>query len=61
MIYKIPKSTKVDGSPVIDSILMIDEHNQTWLIPFNEANTDYQEYLKWVAKGNTPEPAEAAE
>ena len=21
-------------------------------IPFDPANTDYQEYLKWVAKGN---------
>jgi hypothetical protein len=28
------------------------------LIPFDPANTDYQEYLKWVEEGNTPEPAE---
>ena len=28
------------------------------IIPFDEANTDYQEYLKWVAEGNTPQPAE---
>jgi hypothetical protein len=27
-------------------------------IPFEPANTDYQEYLKWLAEGNTPLPAE---
>ena len=27
-------------------------------IPFAEANTDYQEYLEWLAEGNTPEEAE---
>ena len=27
-------------------------------IPFVEANTDYQAYLKWLAEGNTPLPAE---
>lgn len=28
-------------------------------IPFDPANTDYQAYLKWVAEGNTPQPAES--
>jgi hypothetical protein len=28
-------------------------------IPFAPANTDYQAYLKWVAEGNTPLPAES--
>jgi hypothetical protein len=27
-------------------------------IPFDPANTDYQEYLKWVSEGNKPLPAE---
>jgi len=27
-------------------------------IPFDPANTDYQEYLKWLEDGNTPLPAD---
>ena len=27
-------------------------------IPFDPANTDYQQYLKWLEAGNTPELAE---
>jgi hypothetical protein len=27
-------------------------------IPFDPANTDYQQYLEWLAGGNTPLPAE---
>jgi hypothetical protein len=29
-------------------------------IPFDPDNTDYQAYLKWVAEGNEPLPADGA-
>ena len=27
-------------------------------IPFDENNTDYQEYLSWLSDGNSPDPAD---
>ena len=29
-----------------------------FMIPLAEDNRHYQEYLEWVAEGNTPDPAE---
>ena len=30
-------------------------------IPFDPANTSYQEYLEWLAQGNEPLPADEEE
>ena len=36
----------------------IDDADKIILIPKDDSNTSYQEYLEWVAEGNTPEPAD---
>ena len=32
--------------------------NGTMEVPFDEANTDYQQYKLWLADGNKPDPAD---
>ena len=44
----------MEGFPV-SSVIRVEDGA---LIPFDEANTDYQKYLKWVADGNQPTPAD---
>ena len=39
-------------------ILKIEDGLPTWSIPIDENNIMYQEYLEWVAKGNTAEAAD---
>ncbi len=44
-----------DGLPAENVIVRIRDNAYIF---FSETNTDYQEYLKWLAEGNTPEPAD---
>jgi hypothetical protein len=51
-MYKLVKNQRTGE---IDTVLRSDG----WSIPLNApANTDYQAYLKWLAEGNTPLPAD---
>ena len=51
------KQIKNDINVVTTAVKKI-ENGVVTNIPPNPDNTDYQAYLKWVAEGNTPEPAD---
>ena len=54
-MYKLIKNRLTELN---DGVIKFPEN---MVIPFDPANTDYQTYLKWVAEGNTPEPADQGE
>jgi len=41
-----------------EQIIRFNDNGSLSHIPKKEENSDYQAYLKWVAEGNTPEPAD---
>ena len=50
-MYKLQKNSFGETS----SVELVGKNT---FIPFDPANTDYQAYLKWLAEGNTPTPAD---
>ena len=61
IIYKLQKASPLTlNSDKINAVVKTDsETGQEWTIPFDEANTDYQAYLKWLDDpNNQPLPAD---
>ena len=56
-IYKLCPSAKQFSEP--KAVLLLSEGNAVLSIPFDPANTDYQQYLAWLAEGNEPLPPDA--
>jgi len=54
MTYKLIRNEITNEIDIVNKVM----EGRVLSIPFDPANTDYQEYLEWVAKGNTPEEAE---
>ena len=52
--YKLVKDPITAEENVVNKILT----GRCLSIPFDPANVDYQEYLEWVAEGNTAEAAD---
>jgi len=57
MKYELKRITDISGSYII--LWGIDENGREWLIPFDENNTDYQNYLIATDGGLPEPPAEA--
>jgi len=53
-MYKLYKDQR---SGEIVSVFRTDANGQVWSIPFDPANTDAQQFAKWLKEGNVPEPA----
>ena len=46
---------KLIKDPITGEIKMVKRIDDNAFIPFDPANTDYANYLEWLAAGNVPE------
>jgi len=57
-MYKKTNTINLETNEITESTKSIIRLSDNATIPFDEANRDYQEYLEWLAEGNTPEAAD---
>ena len=57
-LYKLHKNLQGEVNTVIKDCGTVGTTKRRLHIPFAPANTDYQEYLEWVAEGNTADAAD---
>ena len=57
MTIKYKSHTDFDNKTII-TYTKWDDNDFLMAIPTDTENTDYQEYLKWVAEGNTADAAD---
>ena len=60
MAYPTNPIYKLIKTPISGEVTQAKKESgsHTIIFPFDEKNTDYQEYLTWVAEGNTAEAAD---
>ena len=58
MIFTYKKVKDFEGNDRTDAILKTSDSTPDMFIPFDEANTDYQEYLLWISEGGVAEAAD---
>jgi hypothetical protein len=56
MTYKLYKTMPLKTEA--DAVMKTNEDGSMSSFLFDPGNIDYQQYLKWVAEGNTPLPAD---
>jgi hypothetical protein len=42
--------------PISNTVRNVQRSTDNAIIPFDEHNSDYQQYLVWLSEGNTPLP-----